>query len=182
MTMAVSFFEPCGQAAPDNQLVHHISGGWIAQAVRVAADLGIADLIADGTSSSDRLAQLTNTHARAVSAAEDACKRRDLFRDRAGLLRPDARGDLLRSDAPISLRGRARFTDRDVQWSTWGQLGYSVRTSEPAFTHGHGLDLWEYRARHPDANAVFNAGMNSLSLLDGKARVEAYDYEGEPAG
>src|SRR5215208_790852 len=47
-TMGNAYFEWLSQAPPVVQVNHLISGGWIAQAVGVAAELGIADLLADG--------------------------------------------------------------------------------------------------------------------------------------
>ena len=76
-------------------------------------------------------------------------------------LTPIAEG--LRADAPASQRDRALQVCGDVQWRTWGQLGYSVRTGQPSFKQVHGMDAWEYRARNPDAAAIFDAGMTSLA-------------------
>ena len=39
-----------------------ITGHWIAQAIRVAAELGLADLLAGGARSGDDLAEATGTH------------------------------------------------------------------------------------------------------------------------
>jgi hypothetical protein len=55
--MTQTYFEWLSQASPDVQLQLLVSGHWIAQAIAVAAELGIADLLADGPRSSDDLAQ-----------------------------------------------------------------------------------------------------------------------------
>ena len=46
--MGPSYFEWLGQAPPVEQVNHLISGGWVAQAIGVAAEFGIADLLVDG--------------------------------------------------------------------------------------------------------------------------------------
>jgi SAM-dependent methyltransferase len=66
----------------------------------------------------------------------------------------------------------------DVQWRTWGQLRYSVRTGQPAFKHVHGMDAWTYRAQHPEVNAAFNAAMTSITSMATNAVVTAYDFSG----
>ena len=62
--MGDAYFEWLSQAPPVAQVNHLISGGWIAQAIGVAAELGIADLLADGPRSSVDLAQATDSHPR----------------------------------------------------------------------------------------------------------------------
>ncbi len=64
--MGQAYFEWLGQAPPAVQLNQLITGGWIAQAIGVAAELGIADLLIDGPKSGDELAQATGSHPRAL--------------------------------------------------------------------------------------------------------------------
>ncbi len=177
--MAQSYFERLSQAPPAAQLNHLISGGWIAQAISVAAELGIADLLAAGPRLSDDLAQATGSHPRALYRLLRTLASVGIFSEvEPGLFGLTPMAELLRSDVPTSLRGRARFTCGDVQWRTWGQLGYSVRTGRPAFEHVHGMDAWEYRVQHPDVNAAFNAAMTSISSQVAGAVVATYDFSG----
>jgi hypothetical protein len=44
-------------------------------------------------------------------------------------------------------------------YPVWGDLQESVRTGVPAFERVYGLPNWEYRERHPDASARFDAFM-----------------------
>ena len=50
----------------ESELVYMISGALIAQAIYVAAELGIADSLVDGAKSADDLAIETNAHPRAL--------------------------------------------------------------------------------------------------------------------
>jgi hypothetical protein len=174
---AESYFAWLDQASPSEQLNCLISGGWIAQAIGVAAELGIADLLADGPKPSDELAQATGSHPRSLYRLLRMLASVGIFTESQpmtfGLTRM---AELLRSHAPRSLRGRARFATSDVQWRAWGQLPYSVQTGQTAFEHVHGMDVWEYRARNPTAGAAFNAAMTSLSLQVAGAVVDAYDF------
>src|SRR5215218_2263243 len=110
-TMGDAYFEWLSQAPPVAQVNHLISGGWIAQAVGVAAELGIADLLADGPKSSNELAQATGSHPRALYRLLRTLASIGVFTESAPrrfALTPMA--ELLRSDSPTSVRGRARFT------------------------------------------------------------------------
>ena len=54
-----------------------ITGCWISQAIYVAAEIAIADLLAEALQSSEQLAQCPNTHTGA-----DACLLRHVIHDR----------------------------------------------------------------------------------------------------
>ena len=60
--MTQTYFEWLSQASPSVQLQQMISGHWIAQAIGIAAELGIADLLADGPRWSDDLAKAAGCH------------------------------------------------------------------------------------------------------------------------
>jgi hypothetical protein len=177
MTMTTTYFERLSQLPTNQQLTHLISGGWIAQAIGVAAELGIADLLADGPRSSDDLAQATGSHPRALYRLLRALASMGVFTEvepKQFGLTPMA--ELLRTDAPTSLRGRARFTAGDAHWRVWGQLGYSVQANLPAYPHVHGMSNWEYRAQHPEANALFNASAKGNAAQVAGAVARAYDF------
>jgi SAM-dependent methyltransferase len=55
-------------------------------------------------------------------------------------------------------------------------LLYSLRTGETAFRHAHGVDVWNYRARHPEQRAVFDRAMSGISRRVAQAVVETCDF------
>jgi hypothetical protein len=175
--MTQTYFEWLSQASPSVQLQQLISGHWIAQAIAVAAELGIADLLAEGPRSSDDVAQAAGCHAGALYRLLRALASLGVFTEvepkRFGLT-PMA--EVLRADAPASLRSRAIHICSDVPWRTWGQLGYSVRTGQSAFEHVFGMDTWEYRARNPEVNARFNTSETSIVTQVANAVACAYDF------
>ena len=177
--MTQTYFEWLSHASSGAQLQQLICGHWIAQAIAVAAELGIADLLAEGPRPSDELARATGSHPGALYRLLRALASLGVFTEvepkRFGLT-PMAEG--LRGDAPSSQRSRAIQTCSDVQWRTWGQLGYSVRTGQSAFKQVHGMDTWEYRARNPEVNARFNASETSLVTQVANAVASAYDFSG----
>ncbi|HEX2173793.1 MAG TPA: methyltransferase, partial [Dehalococcoidia bacterium] len=177
--MADLHVEQPSQAPPRLRLQQLMSGYRITQAIGVAAELGIADLLSDGPKSSGELAEATGTHPRALYRVLRALASVGIFTE----VEPDRfaltpMAEALRADAPASLLNAALFASGDANWRAWGQLLHSVRTGQTAFEHVHGMDVWEYRARHPEANTVFNAAMTSYSAQVADAIAGAYDFTG----
>jgi hypothetical protein len=52
----------------------------------------------------------------------------------------------------------------------------SVLTGEPAFDHVFGVPIFEYLGKTPEASAVFDGAMTSLSTFESTAVVNAYDF------
>jgi hypothetical protein len=154
-----------------------ITGLRVSAAVSAAAELGISDELAAGPREPGQLAA-------AVGADEDTLRR--LMRvlvalgvyseDVTGRYASTALGEGLRSDVPGSLRPLARTFQDPATWAAWGHLVHSVRTGENTFEALHGIDVWAYRAEHPEANAVFNANMTALTSRMADAVAAAYDF------
>jgi hypothetical protein len=87
-------------------------------------------------------------------------------------------GESLRSDAPGSMRGYARFVGYKPTWTAWGEALHSVRTGEPAVDKLFGENLFEYYAKHLDESAVFDEAMTSISGVEADAVAAGYDFTG----
>jgi len=166
-------------ANSSSALLDMIAGKWAAQAISVAAELGIADLLKDGARSSHEIAAETGV-------SEDGAYR--LLRALAGmnlLTESENRsfaltnlGKYLRSDVPGSVRGYARLVGHDLTWRPWGHLLHSVRTGKAAFDFVFGKTIFDHVAAEPGAAATFNEAMTSISLIETSAVVGAYDFHG----
>jgi hypothetical protein len=163
--------------SPVTALRRLVNGYQAAQAIHVAASLGIADLLADGAKTSDELAAATETHAEALYRLLRALAAIGVFHedeDKRFSLTPLGEG--LRTDVPESIAGWAAFLGRPLYWHAWGALGESVRTGENAFRLLHGTDVWEYRSRHPEESAIFDRTMMALTGSANRSLREAYDF------
>ena len=155
------------------------AGKWVSQAIAVVAELGIGDLLKDGTKTAAQIA-------RWASASEDSVYRLLRALGSVGLFaetgnrrfRLTPMGKLLRTDSPQALGAYARFVGHDSTWLPWGDLVHSVRTGEPAFDHVFAMPIFEYFAKTPEAAAVFDAAMTSISTWESKTVVGAYDFPG----
>ncbi|MBV9560023.1 MAG: methyltransferase [Bradyrhizobium sp.] len=156
-----------------------INGFQITQAIRVAATLCVADHLRDGPRSADELASLTHSNADALYRLLRALAAVGVFReiaDRRFVLTPMS--DCLRSDSSTPIGSWAEHVGNPYFWQAWGHLLHSVRTGENAFQDLHGIDVWQYRAEHAEANAIFNRAMTNMSRGGSEAVLSAYDFSG----
>ena len=164
---------------PRDALLRMTNAFQASQAIHVAATLGIADLLEDGPRSVDELAQTTGTHAPTLYRLLRALASVGVFAEQPdGQFRSTPLAEYLRTNAPRSLRAWAMQIGQQYFWTSWGHLLHSVRTGEPAFPELHGTTAWEYRAAHPEEDAVFNAAMTALSAGVAEAIVQSYDFSG----
>lgn len=147
-------------ARENSHLRQMIDGYQVAQAIAVAASLGIADLLGDGPKTSDELARATGAHPRSLFRLLRALASVGVFgQDDDGRFAMTPRAEGLRSDAPSSLRAWAIHAGQPYMRAAWAHLHHSVMTGEPAFRHVHGIGSWGYRQQHPTAGEIFDRAM-----------------------
>ena len=125
------------EESPATQLLHLLDGFRVAQAIHVAAVLGLADLLEDGPLSSQDLAAATDTKAQPLYRLLRALAALGVFREE-----PDHRfvltplGGCLRMTGPHALGPVAVQDLQPEMWEAWGHLLQSVRTGQTPFaTH-----------------------------------------------
>jgi hypothetical protein len=158
-------------------LLRLVNGYYVSQAIHVAASLGIADLLADGTRTSDDLAREAGADPETLYRLLRALASVGVLHEGDGrLFSLTPVGELLRSDVPGSLHGWAAYAGRPYFWAAWAELLHSVRTGENAFRHVYGQDIWSYRADRPDESVLFDAAMKALTGTSNAALIEAFDF------
>ena len=166
-----------GEPDPATALQQLVTGFQVSQALHVAATLGIADRLGAGPQSCEDLAAAAGAHAPTLYRLLRALAAVGVFREEPGrrfALTPLGEG--LRADAPKPVGPTAVQIGQPYVWQAWGHLLHSVRTGENAFRALHGMGLWEYHARHPEAGAPFDASMTARSRRVAGAVVGAYDF------
>jgi len=155
-----------------------INGFMAARVVHVAAELGIADLLAAGTKSTETLASETGANIPALHRLLRALASLGVIDElEPGRFALNAMGDQLRTDAPDSVRNLALLFGSERVWRSWGELRHSILTGTPAFRHVFGVDdPFEYLARDPKQATVFNEAMAEITRQVAKAVVTAYDF------
>ncbi len=150
----------------------------ITAAVAVAVELGLVDLLAEGPRTPAELASAAGTDPDATGRLLRALAVLELADEVDGTYSLAEAADPLRTDAPASLAPQALLAADPAIWAAWGHLAHSVRTGENAFSARHGVDVWTYRAQHPERNTSFNDLMTLLSLTTAEAVATSYDFSG----
>src|SRR5918995_381982 len=114
-----------GELSPRDALLRMTNGYQVSQAIHVAATLGIAELLEEGSKSVDELAEATGTYAPTLYRLLRALASVGVFTEqsdgRFGLTPP---AEYLRMDAPGSLRAWARL----IGQPSFGASGRGGRT------------------------------------------------------
>jgi hypothetical protein len=128
-----------------------IYGCMVPPMLYVAAQLGIADLLADGPQHIDALTAARGTQASSLSRVLCALASRGVFTQDEGqrfALTPLAA--LLRTNIPGSLRAMMVYWGSPWLWHAWSHLLDGVQTGQIAFDLAHGTSFFAYLAQHPD--------------------------------
>ena len=164
------------QLPPPVVLYQLASAHYLSQALYVAAELGIADLLADGPQTHEMLAAKTVTHASSLRRVLRLVVAAGVFAEGAdGRFELTPVGSFLRS-GPGSFRATARLFGGPMVWQAWGDLLNTVRTGEPAFRRVFGTDSFGYFADHPEEAAVFDEAMSTFTGMISGAVAAAYDF------
>jgi hypothetical protein len=165
------------QAAPRTAMTRMIYGFMLSQAIYVAAQLGLADLLKDGARTSDDLACVTSMHAPSLYRVLRTLAAVGVFEEtepnRFGLTPV---GETLRTDAEGSLRPLAVCMGDQCNWQAWGDILHSIKTGESAFEHVFGTGFFQHLERHPNNAKMFLESMNCCASLYNAAIVSAYDF------
>ena len=164
-------------AASAETLRQLITGFRATHLIAVAAELGLADLLADGPRSSTELAERAGANLDALHRVLRALAQLGVF-----AMLDDSRftlttlGQHLRTDVPGSLHAIARFWGIESNQRPWLGLAHTARTGETAFDQIFGMTWSEYLAAHPDVAAIFNDGMTGFTAQVTAAVVAGYDF------
>lgn len=165
-----------GIANPAQHTVRLGFGFAVSQALRVVADLGIADRMAAGERSVDDLAAESSSHADALYRIMRLLAAEGVFRETsARCFALTEVGAALRSDKPGGPSDFIRMLNREP-YLAFAQLGHSVRTGLPAFDEVFGRPRFDWLAEHADEAALFQRAMVALGQGSNEAVAEAYDF------
>jgi hypothetical protein len=162
-------------------MMEMIIAGWTSQAITVAAQLGIADALANGPLPIDELAVRVGADADALRRLLRALIGRGVFRQRRdGRYELNSLSGTLRSDARVSMTSAARFYGSQEQRERWTLLADSVRTGKSIVPALRGKSSFDYFADEPELAELFNQTMASVSELTDVTVVAGYDFSVYP--
>nr|WP_229686663.1 acetylserotonin O-methyltransferase [Longimycelium tulufanense] len=146
-----------------------------ARAIQLAAELGIADLLADGPQSVGHLAAATSTDRDALHRLLRTLTGCGIFAGTAsGDYELTAMGAHLRRDHPRSVRSFMVLGGTFV--GVFVDAMHSLRTGNATFSQTYGEPLFSHLRHHPDRQSLFDAAMADLSRLESDAVLNTYDF------
>jgi C-methyltransferase len=162
-------------------MIEMILAGWTSQAITVAAQLGVADALADGPLPIDELAVRVEADADALRRLLRALISRGVFRlRRDGRYELNSLADTLRCDAAVSMKSAARFYGSQEQRERWTLLVDSIRTGNAVVESLRGKESFDYFAENPELAELFNQTMTSVSEMTDATVVAGYDFSAYP--
>lgn len=170
--------QPQPDLPPQAVMMQMVNGKLVSRCVSIVADLGVADLLEDGPRDAAGLASETGSDEDALYRVLRTLSGLGVFRELDGRrFENTPLSDALRSDAPGSVRHYARWLGTDLHWRVTADMDHSVRTGRPAILKDRpDARVFDILAEHPEEQSTFNEAMSGLSLADGAAIVEAYDF------
>ncbi|OBB67416.1 methyltransferase [Mycobacterium sp. 852014-50255_SCH5639931] len=158
-------------------MMEAIVATWTSQAITVAAQLGVADALADGPLPIEQLAARVGADADALGRLLRALIGKGIFRHRRdGRYELNSLAGTLRSDAPISMTWAAQFYGSAEQRERWTLLVDSIRTGSSVVPALRGKTSFDYFDRYPELAKLFNRTMTSVSELTDGPVGAGYDF------
>lgn len=153
-----------------------VTGYWVSQAIYASTKLGVPDLLKDGPRSSDDIANQVGANHTAMYRLLRALASVGLFEALAGQqFRLTSLGGYLCAEHPLSLRAYS-VMGGDLQYETWSDVLYSIKTGKCAYDHRTGSTFFEDLGKNPKAAETFSDAMTSFLESTPQSVVEAYDF------
>ena len=162
---------------PHVQLIQMGVAIWQARAVYAAAELGLADQLANGARTAEELAHVTGTHAPSLYRLLRALASCGIVTETAhGRFATTSLGEALRNGAPGAARATILTIAGSWQWKAWDNFLHALRTGEFGVRAAFGSDLFDFLAGEPLHSARFNEAMVGMHGAVAPAVVAAYDF------
>lgn len=164
---------------PQAQLIQMAWAHQISSLIRVAAELKLADHLAEGPKTSEQLAQLTATHAPSLYRFMRTLASLGVFtEDERHLFALTPLGEPLRSGTPGSVRNSVLTMTSDLFCKPMANLLYSVQTGKTGFGQAFGAEIFDWLPHHPEEAAMFSDLMVGFHGPETAAVAAAYDFSG----
>lgn len=168
---------------PQAQLFELAIGYWRTRAITVAAELELADHLADGPLHVDELARRTNTHPPSLFRLLRALESVGVFKQVSPrVFANTSMSQCLRRKVTGSLWAfvRSRLSVGGGGFEAWTGLLSSVQTGRTAFDQLYGYSQWEFLRRNSASADLFNEAMRSATSVETPAVTTAYDWSRFP--
>lgn len=143
-------------------------GFMVTQALGAAARAGVADLVAEGTTSIDGLVAATSLPADSLRRLLRALAALEIFDFDGEQVGNTAKSELLRSDVPGSVRWIAQAFSNE-HYRVWASAARSFDSGGAVTEDVLGCAYFDWLGDHPDEAAIFNRAMAAGAVLRNRA-------------
>ncbi len=167
------------QARPPAQarLLLLTSGKRISQVIYALAEVGVADVLADGPLPVTEIAERTATDPDALRRLLRCASAVGVFTEQdEGVYALTEMAEALRSDVPGSQRDMVLFNGSDLLWFPYGEIVSGLRTGRPVFSEIFGSEFFDHLRANPEAGALFDRAMTRMSAATTGRFLDAYDF------
>ena len=165
------------ERAAAGKLLPMIWGIHISRCVYAVAELGIADLLAEGPRSSGELAAETGTHEPSLYRVLRALAGLGVFEEpEPRKFRLTVVGERLRAGAPLGMRSWATFLEAMGGVRPFAHILETIRTGVPGREIEFGTELFDFLAHDEDAAAIFDAAMAERTAAYAPSVADAYGF------
>ncbi len=164
---------------PHAQVIQMVTSYQVSRMVYAAAQLRLADHLADGPRRAEELAELTGTHAPSLYRFLRTLSGLGLFAEDAGqrfALTP--LGAALQEGAPGAARPTVLTIGSDWFRGSFDHLVYSLQTGRTGCEKHLGMPVFDWLARNPQEASLFSQTMVGFHGAEVPAVAAAYDFSG----
>jgi ubiquinone/menaquinone biosynthesis C-methylase UbiE len=170
-------------STPQEQILGIVNNHWQSCCVGAAAQLELADLLADGPLHVDVLANLTKTHGPSLFRMMRALESTGIFTQTSPrVFGNTATSECLRRNRPGSNWAWIRFTlcSGAPVFEGWRGLMLALQNGRPGFDQVTGEAAWQHMQSNPQTYTIFNEAMRDLSTSISPAVAAALDWSEYP--
>ena len=168
---------------PQEQILGIVNNHWQGRCVGVAAQLELADQLANGPLHVDVLAERTQTHAPSLYRMLRALESTGIFTQTSPRVFANTpQSECLRRHAPGSQWAWIRIClcpDSFVE-DGWSGLLLAVKNGKTGYDQVRGQSAWEFMQSNPEQQTNFNSAMRDLSASMTPAVTASYDWSRFP--
>ncbi|MCX4760224.1 acetylserotonin O-methyltransferase [Streptomyces sp. NBC_01275] len=151
--------------------------GWVGKSLSAAAELRLADRLAERPMTVAELAKETDTQPDVLEALMRILPVLGLFqRDDADVYRNSPLSERLREDHPQSMLHYVRLST-GLYADTFTAITHTLRTGESAFRSLHGTRIYEYLEQNSEAADLYDKAMADLARPVAAALADTYAFE-----
>ncbi len=159
--------------------LQQLAGGFIiSRCLHVVVDLGVPDVLGEDPLTAADIASLVGAHPETLHRVLRLLAANGVFQIEGDKYLHSPVSRMLRADHPHSLRASMRNLGKSINWESYKEMEYSVRTGLPAAEKVFSGGYWAYLAEHPEANSIFNEAMEIKARDQIAGVIATYDFSG----